>query len=948
MSPLTSKTKNVPSTLKVCSANVNTIKSRIPIITARLLAENIDVLLCQETKLSKSVIDATISIRGYTTFRKDRTKNGGGGVLIYIKNEYCPSLKILRIPEAFECVACEITLNGVTTLIASVYKPPQQDPESFVEALVECVSLATPHTSSLIIGGDTNLDLYDPKKSIIIATLCRQLNVTQCIPLTRPTHKKSHLDHLFVRNLKIVNASTAAPVEKHHVMVTASLSYGETRKKLASISKPFIWRNWEKTNWSMLESNIHSRNIIEQVENTDDPNVAWSFIKSAIIDAVDEVVPSKWLNPKSDQPKWFNREIRQAILSRNKVWRKLQKTPATHINRPTLIKEHRLLSKTLHKLLNQSQRKVFDAAFASDQKPRVMWSTIKSLTQTRQNKVAELTDDEGKVARSDDEKAAALMNQYSSICTTSQAIYDELPVPSDSLPICLPIDMYDQLSLINPSKSAGPDNIPGKVLKNCRSALAAPLARLANLSVEYGQPEEWLRGHIIPIAKKAGANHPKDYRPITMLCISAKCYEKWILSLVEKMVDSKLPVSQFGFRRQMGTQETLLTVENKIHQGFAQCIDTKQPTAVHLIALDLAKAFDKVDHCKLLLLLRDKFLFPPWAMRCFKDHICNRTVAVRNGSALSNYTKLSSGVPQGAPSSAILFIASIIEVGEVNLSENAEIVLYADDCLYLKPGNSVETASQIEDDLSKIQKAMNKCGQQLNHLKTEAMLSSIAPTPPSPIDIKLGDTKITYGTSMRYLGMIFDQRLTFKEHIRVKVCRARQLLGATAGALCKYGHAHMIGRLWNSVVKPGVTYGWFLSQGKTAEGDNRMHRLQLMAARYSLNYYEDDDTLLTRLKWQTISSEAYTQRIRMAYNIVHGHTRLLSPVFEIFTPPESRTRSRLHHSQLKCQISYKKVACQKSSFSRIAEEWNKLPASKIDLTKSKFKTLSRNPNNLQV
>ena len=60
--------------------------------------------------------------------------------------------------------------------------------------------------------------------------------------------------------------------------------------------------------------------------------------------------------------------------------------------------------------------------------------------------------------------------------------------------------IYQQLSRLNSNKSMGPDNISGRVLKECAISIAYPFHLLFNLSFKTGSlPADWKLAHIVPI-----------------------------------------------------------------------------------------------------------------------------------------------------------------------------------------------------------------------------------------------------------------------------------------------------------------------------------------------------------------------------------------------------------------------------------------------------------------
>ena len=64
-------------------------------------------------------------------------------------------------------------------------------------------------------------------------------------------------------------------------------------------------------------------------------------------------------------------------------------------------------------------------------------------------------------------------------------------------------EVFEALCSIDPDKSCGPDNVPGRLLKEAAPWIAEPLAHLFNLSMSTGSlPQDWTRANITPIFKK--------------------------------------------------------------------------------------------------------------------------------------------------------------------------------------------------------------------------------------------------------------------------------------------------------------------------------------------------------------------------------------------------------------------------------------------------------------
>ena len=164
-------------------------------------------------------------------------------------------------------------------------------------------------------------------------------------------------------------------------------------------------------------------------------------------------------------------------------------------------------------------------------------------------------------------------------------------------------DVYDLICATDPSKSSGPDNIPGRLYKEGAQGIAEPLAKLFNLSMSSGQlPRDWTRANITPVFKKGSKHLPNNYRPVSLTSLVVKTMERLVYCELSKHLTEhhKLCSTQHGFRRGHSCQTQLLET---IHR-WAKSLDERSST--HVIFLDFSKAFDTVPHKKLCIKLDNK------------------------------------------------------------------------------------------------------------------------------------------------------------------------------------------------------------------------------------------------------------------------------------------------------------------------------------------------------
>jgi len=135
------------------------------------------------------------------------------------------------------------------------------------------------------------------------------------------------------------------------------------------------------------------------------------------------------------------------------------------------------------------------------------------------------------------------------------------------------------------------------LLKVAAEFICLPLFRLFQLSLCSGT--DWVTANIVPVHKKGDKHLPSNYRPISLTSIVVKVMERIIHCQLVRALESKhlISDSQHGFRHKCSTVTLLLSAIN----DWAFCLEKQN--SVHCILLDLAKAFDSVPHCRLLLKL---------------------------------------------------------------------------------------------------------------------------------------------------------------------------------------------------------------------------------------------------------------------------------------------------------------------------------------------------------
>ena len=230
------------------------------------------------------------------------------------------------------------------------------------------------------------------------------------------------------------------------------------------------------------------------------------------------------------------------------------------------------------------------------------------------------------------------------------------------------IDRSKILSLIrslDSKKAHGCADLSIAKLKICDLAIVEPLSLIYEKCLESGKYSSlWKKANVLPIHKKESRQLKKNYRPISMLPICGKLFEKLIFDeiydhlvlpicgkLFEKLIfdeiydhlvkNDLLTPNQSGFRPGDSTINQLLSITYCIYTAFEE-FPSKDTRAVFL---DISKAFDKVWHEGLLFELECDGLSGPLLVM-IRSYLSYRVQRVVSNGKMSKWTSVTAGVPK--------------------------------------------------------------------------------------------------------------------------------------------------------------------------------------------------------------------------------------------------------------------------------------------------------------
>ena len=333
--------------------------------------------------------------------------------------------------------------------------------------------------------------------------------------------------------------------------------------------------------------------------------------------------------------------------------------------------------------------------------------------------------------------------------------------------------------IIKEFESGKASDINIQILKKSSLFLSRHLAGFYNNFIETGVfPTILKNGIITPVFKKGDSRYLDNYRPVSMLPIFGKILEKIIYKRLYSFLTTMGVIydKQFGFRKNHSTSHAINYSVNKILNE----IENKN----HVIGvfIDLSKAFDTIDHQKLLVKLEHYGI----RGRCHKileSYLSDRTQQTKFQGNISNKSKVEFGVPQGSVLGPLLFLVYINDI--VNTSVYGHFVLFADDTNIFVVGKSANEAyDRANIVLNKINTYMLSNQLHINVGKCCYMhfrprydneeRRTCARVRPfnSELYLILCGAKLKKVDKVKFLGIIIDDQLTWEsqvEHLLTKL-----------------------------------------------------------------------------------------------------------------------------------------------------------------------------------
>lgn len=338
------------------------------------------------------------------------------------------------------------------------------------------------------------------------------------------------------------------------------------------------------------------------------------------------------------------------------------------------------------------------------------------------------------------------------------------------------------------NKAPGPDGIPVEVLKEIVNKRPRFLLNMYNSCLMDGVfPDSWKEQKLVLIAKGRGEPHdPSSYRPLCMLNTAGKLLEGLLKPRIQEAININGGLSdrQHGFRPGKSTIGALKDVINVVLEARKQNHHSRP--IVLLATLDVKNAFNSLRWSDVLHALKQNFNVPDYLMRMVRSYFRNRTL-IYNTIQGSKRIQVTSGAAQGSILGPELWNASYDFILRMDMPEGSFLVGYADDIAAVIQARTIEEAQRrLNQVMIRARSWLQSHGLELATHKTELLLMT-GRRIPTGINMRVNDVVISTKSTVNYLGIRLDTKLTFSCHIQHSINKAAEITANLSRLMANVG-----------------------------------------------------------------------------------------------------------------------------------------------------------------
>lgn len=804
--------------------NINSFRTQREQLMVLIQEDQPSIICLQETNFKK---DFCGTLKHYNHFFKNRPDeaHASGGVATYV-NKKLSSTEI-HLDTNLEAVATTILVKSGYLTICNIYLPNsqqfnQQDIQNLISQLPPPFIIVGDFNSHSPTWGSEKLC---PRGRIID----KILEETDIIIMNsgEATHFNNSYKTFSAIDLTLCSADIAHKIEwktledphgSDHTPIKLTIQNSKNQGNESSPKWKFDRADWDKFK-QIIEDMLTEKEMSPPSELSIDEKMD-SFVE-IILEAAEQSIPKTSGKPWKYRTPWWNKECQEALKNSKRAFNRYKRHPSTFNEC-----EYKRLRAITRKTFKESKRISwinFVSQLSRFAPMSEIWDKLKKIRGVHKStQVKTLVSDDGEIHHEPLDIANILAKTFADNSsdknytpafarTKTSEHPNEIDIDAPSSEINPELDeMFEKQEIktlikISRNSAAGPDGIFNIFLKNLPECGYAKLTTLFNEIWTAGSfPKSWQTAIVIPIPKP-GKDHSKpcNYRPISLTSNLCKLMEKFVNRRLMWHLEKINFISPYqnGFQKRRSVYDHLVCMQQEICKAFI--------SNNHLIAicLDMEKAYDMVWRDRIVSILKNSGINGKM-LRFIQNFLTDRRMKVKINNITSEESSLQNGVPQGSVMSVTLFLVAINEITSL-VPPPLRCFLYADDVTITCSGKNPNTTQELlQSTMDTINNWANNNGFKFSKNKSELIMFEKQHTD-KQIQVKLDGTSIKRSTSVRILGLIFDEKMNWKQHLKVLKgeCLKRMNIIKSISSTNWGADKTIIKNTYNAFIRSKIDYG---------------------------------------------------------------------------------------------------------------------------------------------
>ena len=525
------------------------------------------------------------SMPAYHFIENHRSDRSGGGVGIFLRRncDFCIRDDLVVFNNLFESVFIEIPNNmfntGNNIIVDVIYRPPGTDMDMFNNELSNLLESIKSENKLCYLLGDYNINILNYESHEPTAYFVNSMYSFGFVPLiNRPTritqHSATIIDNIFTNNhnalIKSYQGILVTDLSDHFPVFHVIQDLTAVEQDIFIMKRSFTAKNKHAFQEDLKTVDWQSIYSINETQ------AAFSQFHQKLLNLYDKNFPKRKIKLRYNNRKpWLSEGLRYSIKQKNRLYYKSIKCKTAYNE----ILYTRYRNKLKH-ILQKAEKDHYACLLESyKSNMRKTWGVLKEII--NKNKIrkaqAQFKLNDGSTT-SDKLIISEKFNEF--FINIGPTLANKIPKQTRNHSFYLgekivntiflstvTVDEIDDIFRSLRNSAPGHDELTAEILKLGLQYMRQPLLYVLNLSLAQGVfPNELKIANVIPLFKAEDPMKFNNYRPVSLLCILSKVFEKVMYSRLVHFLESfKILIeNQFGFRKQHSSYMALMIIMDKL------------------------------------------------------------------------------------------------------------------------------------------------------------------------------------------------------------------------------------------------------------------------------------------------------------------------------------------------------------------------------------------------